>query len=379
MTGVSIALRFARAGVRAVVLETSRVGRGSTAASTALLMQEPDEDLRALARRYGAAAATRIWHLGRKAVRDFARTVQTLEIDCDLVRCDSVYFTTDPTEVRRLRSEFERRRQEGLGGRWLDAAALERQTGIAGVAGIRTRGNAMVDPFKACQGLARAAADSGASIFEHSPVRSVRQRRDGVEVISNRGRIRARRLIVATGYATPQFRPLAARFRLLNTYVIATQPFTSHARKKLGLGNLMLWNTGRPYHYCRWTPDHRLILGGGDRPLVRAGKRLNVLRRESGKLQSYFERLFGGVRLERDYAWEGLFAMTPDGLPYIGPHRRYPKHLFALGYGGNGMTFGFLAGALLLDWYRGVRSPDHELFAFGRNSKVKGRRSKVKG
>jgi glycine/D-amino acid oxidase-like deaminating enzyme len=85
------------------------------------------------------------------------------------------------------------------------------------------------------------------------------------------------------------------------------------------------------------------------------------------------------VRLERDYAWEGLFATTPDGLPYIGPHRRYPKHLFALGYGGNGMTFGFLAGALLLDWYRGVRSRDHELFAFGRNSKVKGQRLKVKG
>jgi glycine/D-amino acid oxidase-like deaminating enzyme len=66
------------------------------------------------------------------------------------------------------------------------------------------------------------------------------------------------------------------------------------------------------------------------------------------------------------YAWEGLFATTPDGLPYIGPHRRYPHHLFALGYGGNGMTFGFLAARLLLDWYRGDRSNDHRLFAFTR-------------
>ena len=33
--------------------------------------------------------------------------------------------------------------------------------------------------------------------------------------------------------------------------------------------------------------------------------------------------------------------MTADSLPYIGPHRRYPRHWFALGYGGNGMTFGF--------------------------------------
>jgi glycine/D-amino acid oxidase-like deaminating enzyme len=67
-----------------------------------------------------------------------------------------------------------------------------------------------------------------------------------------------------------------------------------------------------------------------------------------------------------EYAWEGLFATTPDGLPYIGPHRRYGRQLFALGYGGNGMTFGFLASRLLLEWYLGNRSSDHDLFAFSR-------------
>ena len=43
---------------RAVVLvEAERIGRGSTAASTALLMQEPDTDFIALSDRYGAARA----------------------------------------------------------------------------------------------------------------------------------------------------------------------------------------------------------------------------------------------------------------------------------------------------------------------------------
>jgi glycine/D-amino acid oxidase-like deaminating enzyme len=59
--------------------------------------------------------------------------------------------------------------------------------------------------------------------------------------------------------------------------------------------------------------------------------------------------------------------MTPDGLPYSGPHRRYPQHLFALGYGGNGMTFGFLAARMLLERWQGIHSPDHDLFAFGRH------------
>jgi glycine/D-amino acid oxidase-like deaminating enzyme len=70
--------------------------------------------------------------------------------------------------------------------------------------------------------------------------------------------------------------------------------------------------------------------------------------------------------IDLEYAWEGLFAMPPDGLPFIGPHRRHPRHLFALGYGGNGMTLGFLAAQLLLDYHRGRPSPDLELFAFTR-------------
>jgi glycine/D-amino acid oxidase-like deaminating enzyme len=59
--------------------------------------------------------------------------------------------------------------------------------------------------------------------------------------------------------------------------------------------------------------------------------------------------------------------MTPDGLPCIGPHRRYPHHLFALGYGGNGMTFGLLAARMLLERWQGVEPADHDLLAFGRH------------
>ena len=71
--------------------------------------------------------------------------------------------------------------------------------------------------------------------------------------------------------------------------------------------------------------------------------------------------------MKPDYAWEGLFATTPDGLPYIGPHRRYPRHLFALGYGGNGMTFGYLAAEILGRWVHGKETEDDRFFGFGRN------------
>jgi glycine/D-amino acid oxidase-like deaminating enzyme len=95
--------------------------------------------------------------------------------------------------------------------------------------------------------------------------------------------------------------------------------------------------------------------------------RARALDEGTRRVHEDFARLYPALEgIEIDYRWEGLFAVTPDGLPYIGPHRRYPRHLFALGYGGNGMTFGFLASRLLLDWYQGDRSADHALFGFSR-------------
>jgi glycine/D-amino acid oxidase-like deaminating enzyme len=84
-------------------------------------------------------------------------------------------------------------------------------------------------------------------------------------------------------------------------------------------------------------------------------------------LDHHFTSIFpmiGDLKIE--CGWEGLFAVTPDGLPYIGPHPRYPRHLFALGYGGNGMTFAHLAARMLLEQVTGFDSPDHRLFAFNR-------------
>src|SRR5439155_1958284 len=124
-------------------------------------------------------------------------------------------------------------------------------------------------------------------------------------------------------------------------------------------------------HYARWF-NRRLIMGGGDRPQVTNRQRAAAFEKGVREVRRHFERLLPPLRdVEIEYAWEGLFANTPDGLPYIGPHRRYPRHLFALGYGGNGMTFGFLAARMLLEQYRGIRSSDHRLLAFDRRRRTR--------
>ncbi len=367
ITGALVAHAFASAGIATTVLEASVVGRGSTAASSALLLKDPDLELTALARRYGSRSSRRIWELSHQSVDQLVALLRRLRIRCDLTTRDAVYYATTAAAAERLRHECARRVQSGFDAEWLGPAQLRRLTGIAGHGAIRSADNAQCDPYRACVGILRAASTAGARVFERSEVRGIERTDDRVRIRTRHGTLHADRVVIATGYATSQFRPLAGRFRMYRTYVLVTEPIGRATRDDVGLSDVMLWDTERPYHYARWTPAQQLLLGGEDR-LVRPGqRRRHQSETASRDLRTYFEgRLPALATVRTEYAWEGLFATTADSLPFIGPHRRYPHHWFALGYGGNGMTFAALAARLLLERWQGVKSGDHALFEFAR-------------
>jgi glycine/D-amino acid oxidase-like deaminating enzyme len=370
VTGCAAALLLARAGARVLLVESQRIGRGSTAASTALLMQEPDVDFADLAERYGPAAARRIWACSRGAVTSMRRTLASLGVT-SLHSLPSLYYTRDATDARALRREASLRRRAGFPAAMLDPARVREVAGFEAAGGILTTGNAQVDPYEACTALARAARAAGARLYEHSPVTRMAGTRDGVTMTLASGEIAADWAVVATGYATPEFKPLAGRFRMFNTYVIATPRLSTSDRLALGLGDVMVWDTGRPYHYLRWTSDDRLLFGGLDRPQVPTAIRPAALRKKAARLTRDLIDLYPSLAgLEPAYAWEGLFAMTPDGLPYVGPHRRYPRQLFALGYGGNGMTLGYFAAQALVRLVQGKPKADDTLFGFSRQREL---------
>jgi glycine/D-amino acid oxidase-like deaminating enzyme len=320
-----------------------------------------------LSKRYGAAASRRIWELSGDAARSLVRTLRRHDVECELAERDTIYFTTDSRRAEALRSELRLRMSAGLAGEWLGPGELRRTTAIAGRGAIRTTGGAELDPYRACLGVLEAASRVGAAIHERSPVRRIEASRKSVRVVTPSGSIDADRVVIATGYATPFLMPLHRRFRMVHTYVIGTRPMSAEERREVGLGDVLLWDMHEPYHYARWTADNRLLLGGADRPMAKGDRRAALFRKATRELREHFERLLPALAdIDFEYAWEGLFALTRDSLPYLGTHRSYPKHLFALGYGGNGMTFAALAARILLEQWQGKRTRDHELFGFSR-------------
>jgi glycine/D-amino acid oxidase-like deaminating enzyme len=89
MTGALVAHAFASAGIATTVVEADLVGRGSTAASSALLLQEPDLELLQLEERYGRRSARRIWRASHESVQQLIGLLRRLKIDCTLTKRDA--------------------------------------------------------------------------------------------------------------------------------------------------------------------------------------------------------------------------------------------------------------------------------------------------
>ena len=79
--------------------------------------------------------------------------------------------------------------------------------------------------------------------------------------------------------------------------------------------------------------------------------------------------MFPRIAWKLGAAWTGTFAESDDGLPYIGPHKDFPGAQFALGYGGNGITFAAIATRIVPDLVLGIKNAEAHLFRFGRKSR----------
>jgi glycine/D-amino acid oxidase-like deaminating enzyme len=79
-----------------------------------------------------------------------------------------------------------------------------------------------------------------------------------------------------------------------------------------------------------------------------------------------FKALFPDDKLEVAYSWAGTFGETKDGLAYIGRNPGLRNAYFALGYGGNGITYSLIAAEIIRDDLLGSRHPGAHLFKFGR-------------
>lgn len=99
---------------------------------------------------------------------------------------------------------------------------------------------------------------------------------------------------------------------------------------------------------------------------IRQAKRDALLRAKIKSLVKDFKKLFPAIPFVAEFSWAGTFGSTKDGLPLIGTYKNLPNIFFALGFGGNGITFSLIAAEIITDILLKKNKPDAKLFSFER-------------
>ncbi len=367
ITGALIAHSLAEAGVPCVVLDRRDAASGSTAASTALLQYELDVPLHRLASMIGEQNAVRVYKLCLRSLDRLGQIDRSLGGGHGFRRRQSLQGAARKAHAAALRREADIRSRNGFDVELLDRRSLRKLCALPYHHALLSEDAAEVDAYLLTGSLLMAAAKAGANIHDRTAVTRMRRARNGnITLWTDRGHcVRARHLVIATGYETRPYLPDGI-VSLVSTYALVTEPQPEWPGWP---ENCLIWETGRPYCYLRRTPDGRVIAGGYDEPLTDPAKRDEMLPAKAAALLRKLRRLLPGACCETAWSWCGTFAETRDGMPHIGPRPDGPPNVyFALGYGGNGITFSQLASEIIRDLVVEGQSPEADLFRFDRPS-----------
>ncbi len=367
LTGCVCAWAFATAGVKVIVLEAEAVAAGATAGAMGLVREDFDASFRQTAAVYGVRSGRLLWQAMRRASLDVSSSLKRVGVRCDVRSEDLLHFVRPGAETARdFRREYQARRDSGLGHSWLTPAVMAQTTALTTGGAIRTRG-AGLDPYRGAIGLAAEAARRGATIYERSAVKRIKAGRKQVEVTTDAGSITASSVLVATAAPLPDLRALRRHLRPHLAYAIVTDPLPAAMRKGVGQRASALRDSETPPHMLRWLNDDRIFFSGGDHPEVPARSRDKVRGQRVWELMYELSVMYPEVSgIQPAWGWDVSRTETVDGLPFIGAHRNFPRHLFAIGEGRHGVAFAWLAAKLLLRQYQETPDKGDELFGFSR-------------
>ncbi|MGF7231569.1 NAD(P)/FAD-dependent oxidoreductase [Arachidicoccus sp.] len=367
ITGTLVAHELCKAGIECAIFDKRTLSTGSTAASTAQLQYEIDVPLVKLISKIGETAAVNAYQCCLQSITDIENVLKNSKSEVDFERVSSLYLASSRKDLKLLEKEYECRVKNGIPVSFLNKSQLKTFHNIESYGALKNLEAAQMDSYRAAKNIMQFLQENNAlQIFSHTTITHWEKIKIGYELKTEKDfKIKCKYVIIAAGFEAGKFLPKKL-VHLNSTYVIISQPVH---KQDLWPERSLIWETQEPYIYLRTTSDNRMMIGGGDIPYKDPVKRDQLLREKINYLEKRFKSLFPHIAFEVDMAWCGTFSATQDGLPFIGNYQNKDKMLFALGYGGNGITFSMIAAQILTNKILGKYDSREELFGFNRKKK----------
>ena len=342
-TGLSAALHLAQRGYSVAVLDAHRVGFGASGRNGGQVSSGQRIEQDAIERMVGRDDARKLWDIGEAAKYLVQDLIARHSIDCGwkpgVLHADWQARDVPHTHAYadKLAAEYGYAQVEKLDRDAVQALVKSR----AYQGGALDHGAGHLHPLRYCLGLARAALDAGAQIFEQSLVVDI-QHGARTKVQTQTGHVEADHVILATnGYLGGLVPQVAARVMPINNFIVATEPLPQgHVLTR----DIAVADSKFVINYFRLSEDGRLLFGGGES----YGYRFPDI---EATVRKPMHQVFPQLRdVKITHAWGGTLAITVTRLPHVA---RIGRMLSAAGYSGAGVGMATLAGQVLADTVAG--------------------------
>ena len=313
LTGLLCAHKLKGAGVDCTLIEANRIGGGASGHTTAKITAQHGMIYADLLKRFGPERAQMALRANLEAVEQYREMAKT--VDCDFEEQDSFIYSADPLKLERELDALRR-----LGYRAELALRLPVPVEAAGAVKFPRQGQ--FHPLKFIAAIAK-----DLPIYEQTAARGY----DGQDIVTDRGSIRAKKVIVATHF------PI---FNKHGWYPITLYQHRSYVLALSGAkppGGMYMGDQATDLSFRRY--GDLLLLGGGAH---RTGKRGGGWQ----ELSDFANAHFPGAK--EQYRWAAQDCMTLDDLPYIGRYAKGKEDLYvATGFNKWGMTSAMVAADIL--------------------------------
>ena len=333
-TGLHAALQTARGGRDTLVLDAQSAGYGCSSRNGGQVSTSIKPSLGKLARSVGEQTGFRIRREGIDAMDYLADFIEGEQIDCRWARVGRFHGAHQPARYEEIARDVANQPK----GLEVEAHVVPRHEQRDEIGsdlyhgGVVYPQHAALHPGLYHLGILDRVRQAKARVISHCPVNAIE--RDGGEfvLLTSKGKVRARDVVVATnGYTGPLSPWHRRRVIPIGSYMIATEPLGANLMQVISPRARVMSDSRKLVFYYRSCPDRERILFGGRVALKETDPRVSAPR-----LHAAMTQIFPDLAQTRiSHSWAGFVAYTFDALPHIGVHQGLH---YAMGYCGSGVS-----------------------------------------
>lgn len=360
-TGLSAARTFAQRGVKAVVLEAETIGWGASSRNGGMTLTGLKVAMQTAIKRYGHDLAKTLFQASIDSVALVEQIVKEESIDCGFARTGHLLAANKPKHFDVLKDEVDFMAKE-----FNHKVHLVLPKDLHSEIGTDVYHGALVDevsaglnPAQYVAGLAAAAVRAGAILCARARVNRIERSQNRFVVETERGRVEAESVLVATsGYTGNVTRKLQRKIIPIGSFIIATERLSDELAYELSPKNRMIFDFKHFLNYFRlW--DNRMIFGGraaffpeNENTIAQSGE---ILRGEMLKVYPQLK----DAKVE--YVWGGTLDFAFDQMTHVG--EADGLH-YSLGYAGHGVAMATYLGKTVAEAMIKGNIKDHPFAKF---------------